>query len=117
MDNAKELTAAQRRLVLWLATPQNEGEPKTLDALAAEIGVRPATIQRWRAHNLDALATQQARMRLLEYVPSVYQTLARKAEDGSHKHIELFMEIITGQLGAETIEMEPKRGKGDDSHV
>jgi DNA-binding MurR/RpiR family transcriptional regulator len=93
MDNAKELTSDQRRLVLWLATPENEREPKTLDALAAEVGVRPATIQRWRAHKLDVLAAEEAHRRLLEHLPGVYQTLASKAEDGSHEHIGLFMRV------------------------
>jgi hypothetical protein len=80
-----------------LATPETEREPRTLDALASEIGVRPATIQRWRTHKLDAIATKKARMRLLEHLPGVYQTLARKAEDGSHEHIALFLSITAGQ--------------------
>jgi DNA-binding MurR/RpiR family transcriptional regulator len=117
MDNAKELTTAQRRLVSWLATPETEREPRTLDALASEIGVRPATIQRWRTHKLDAIATKKARMRLLEHLPGVYQTLARKAEDGSHEHIGLFLSIIAGQPRGECKELEPIGGTGDDKYA
>jgi len=96
MDNAKELTAAQRRLVLWLATPQNEREPKTLDALAAEIGVRPATIQRWRTQKLEPLAAEEARLRLVEHLPEIYEALAKKAADGSAEHMELFLKLACG---------------------
>jgi DNA-binding MurR/RpiR family transcriptional regulator len=96
MDNAKALTNNQRRLVLWLAAPEDEREPKTLDALAAEIEVRPATVQRWRSRKLDALAAEEARMRLLEHLPEVYETLANKARDGSHEHIGLFMRVARG---------------------
>jgi len=115
MDNINELTTAQRRLVSWLATPESEREPRTVDALATEIGVRPATIERWRTHKLDAVATQKAHMRLLEHLPGVYQTLARKAEGGSHEHIALFLRITAGELGAEFKEVVQKGCKGGDN--
>src|SRR5918993_5957798 len=99
MINARELTTDQMRVVSWLATPEMEREPKTLEDLATEIGVRPATIKRWRTRRLDTLAAEEARMRLLERLPGVYRTLASKAEDGSHEHIRLFLNIAAGQSG------------------
>jgi methylphosphotriester-DNA--protein-cysteine methyltransferase len=97
----REPNTDQMRVVSWLTTPENDREPKTLEVLAAEIGVRPATIRRWRTRKLDALAAEEARMRLLEHLPVVYEALAKKAEDGSHEHIRLFMRITAGQFGAE----------------
>ncbi len=117
MDNTSELTTAQRRLVSWLATPEIEREPRTVDALATEIGVRTTTIERWRTHKLDALATQKARMRLLEHLPDVYQALARKAEGGSHEHIGLFLRITAGELGAEFKEVVQKGCMGGDNYT
>ena len=117
MISARELTADQMKVLRWLSTPEMEREQKTLDDLAAEIGVRPATIKRWRTRKLDTLAAEEARMRLLEHLPGVYRTLASKAEDGSHEHIRLFLNIAAGQSGVVCKEMELKRCKGGDNHA
>jgi hypothetical protein len=86
------------RVVSWLATPETRRNPETLDALAAEIGVRPATIQRWRSKKLAPLAAEEARFGLVEHLPEVFETLAKKAEDGSPEHIRLFLQIASGHL-------------------
>jgi DNA-binding MurR/RpiR family transcriptional regulator len=117
MLNARELTTDQMRVVSWLATPEMEREPKTLEDLATEIGVRTATILKWRSRKLDTLAAEEARMRLLEHLPGVYRTLANKAEDGSHEHIRLFLNIAAGQSRVVCKEMELKRCKGGDNHA
>jgi DNA-binding MurR/RpiR family transcriptional regulator len=109
----RELNTDQMKVIEWLTTPENERKPKTLEALATEIGVRPATIRRWRTQKLDALAAEEARMKLLEHLPGVYEAMARLAEDGSHEHIRLFLNIAAGQFGAERKQTEPKRCKGD----
>jgi DNA-binding MurR/RpiR family transcriptional regulator len=113
----RELNTDQLEVVSWLTTPENERKPETLEELAAEIGVRPATIKRWRTRKLDTLAAEEARMRLLEHLPGVYRTLANKAEDGSHEHIRLFLNIAAGQSGVVCKEMELKRCKGGDNHA
>jgi hypothetical protein len=105
------------RVVSWLSVPEDKREPKTLEDLATEIGVRPATILKWRSRTLDTLAAEEARMRLLEHLPGVYRTLANKAEDGSHEHIRLFLNIAAGQSGVVCKEMELKRCKGGDKHA
>ena len=84
------------RVVSWLSVPEDKREPKTLKDLAAEIGVRPATIQRWRARKLDALAVKETRMKLFEHLPEVYEVLAREAADGSPEHMELFLRVACG---------------------
>ena len=84
------------KVLQWLSSPENEREPKTLDDLAAEIGVRPATILKWRSRKLDALAAEETRMKLFEHLPEIYQTLVRQAGDGSPEHIALFLKITTG---------------------
>jgi hypothetical protein len=71
MINARELTTDQMRVVSWLATPEMEREPKTLEDLAAEIGVRSATILKWRTQKLDALAAEESRMKIFEHLPTV----------------------------------------------
>ena len=113
----RELNTDQMKVIKWLTSPENERKPKTLEDLATEIGVRPATIQRWRTRKLDALASEEIHTRLFEHLPGVYQTLANKAEDGSYEHLALFMRIIAGQLGVQWKEMEPKRYKGDDTNA
>jgi hypothetical protein len=84
------------RVVSWLATPEMEREPKTLEDLAAEIGVRPATILKWRSQKLDALAAEETRMKLFEHLPEVYDVLAKKAADGSPEHMKLFLTVAGG---------------------
>src|SRR5215210_9410220 len=96
MINARELTTDQMRVVSWLSTPEMEREPKTLDNLAAEIGVRTATILKWRSRKLDALAAEETRMKLFEHLPEVYEVLAKEAADGSPEHMELFLTVVCG---------------------
>jgi len=113
----RELNADQMKVVSWLITPEKERKPKTLEALATEIGVRPATIRRWRSRKLDALAAEEVRMRLLEHLPGVYEAMARLAEDGSHEHIRLFLNIAAGEPKVACIEMEPTSPKGGDTNA
>jgi len=108
----RELNTLQMKVVSWLATPENERNPETLEDLATEIGVRPATIRRWRSRKLDALAAEEVRMRLVEHLPGVYETMAKLAEDGSFKHIRLFLNIVAEQSGVACKETELKRCKG-----
>jgi hypothetical protein len=96
MTTARELTSDQIKVVSWLSVPEDKREPKTLEDLAAEIGVRPATIQRWRARKLDALAVKETRMKLFERLPEVYEVLAREAADGSPEHMKLFLTVVCG---------------------
>jgi phosphoglycolate phosphatase-like HAD superfamily hydrolase len=108
----RELNSDQMKVIKWLTSPENERKPETLEDLATEIGVRPATIQRWRTRKLDALAAEEARMRLLEHLPGVYETMAKLAEDGSHEHIRLFLRIAAGEPKVACKETELKRCKG-----
>jgi len=84
------------KVLRWLATPEMEREPKTLEDLATEIGVRPATILKWRSRKLDALAAEETRMKLFERLPEVYDVLAREAADGSPEHMKLFLTVARG---------------------
>jgi hypothetical protein len=96
MINARELTTDQMKVLRWLATPEREREPKTLEDLATEIGVRPATILKWRSRKLDALAAEETRMKLFEHLPKVYEVLAKGAADGSPEHMKLFLTVARG---------------------
>jgi DNA-binding MurR/RpiR family transcriptional regulator len=96
MINARELTTDQMRVVSWLTTPRDRREPNTIEELAKEIGVRPATILKWRSRKLDALAAEETRMKLLEHLPEVYDVLAREAADGSPEHMKLFLTVARG---------------------
>ena len=92
----RELTADQNRLLAWLSSPKDERAPETLEALAQELGVNPRTLQRWRTKlDLDAVAAERARRRLLESLPTVYRVLAEKAEEGNHRHMKLYLGVAT----------------------
>jgi hypothetical protein len=84
------------KVLRWLSSPENEREPKTLEDLATEIGVRPATIRKWRCRRLDALAAEESRMKLFEHLPEVYDVLAKEAADGSPEHMKLFLTVARG---------------------
>jgi hypothetical protein len=96
MTTARELTPDQIKVVSWLSVPEDKREPKTLEDLAAEIGVRPATIQRWRSRKLDSFAAEETRMKLFERLPEVYDVLAKGAADGSPEHMKLFLTVARG---------------------
>jgi DNA-binding MurR/RpiR family transcriptional regulator len=96
MVTARELTTDQMRVVSWLTTPGDQREPDTIEELAKELEVRPATILKWRSRKLDALAAEETRMKLLEHLPEIYEALARKAADGSPEHMELFLRVASG---------------------
>lgn len=51
MDDLNSLLPDPRhqRLVEWLTTPKSERNPKTMQALAEELGVSPRTIRDWKA--------------------------------------------------------------------
>jgi hypothetical protein len=90
----RELTAPQNRLLAWLSSPKDERAPEILGALSQELGVNPKTLQRWRTKlDLDAVADEGARRRLLESLPTVYRALAQKAEEGSHDHMKLYLGV------------------------
>ena len=96
MINARELTTDQMRVVSWLTTPRDQREPNTIEELAKEIRVRPATILKWRSRKLDALAAEEIRMKLFEHLPEVYDVLAKRAADGSPEHMKLFLTVAHG---------------------
>ncbi len=113
----RELNPDQLKVIKWLTTPEKKRKPEKLEDLAAEIGVRPATIRRWRTRKLDALAAEEARMKLLEHLPGVYETMAKLAQEGSHEHLRHFLNIVAGQSGVVSKEMESTRCKGGDNHA
>ncbi len=96
MITTRELTPDQMRVVSWLTTPRDRREPNTIEELAKEIGVRPATILKWRSRKLDALAAEETRMKLFEHLPEVYDVLAKRAADGSPEHMQLFLRVAHG---------------------
>ena len=107
MINARELTTDQMRVVSWLTTPRDRREPNTIEELAKEIEVRPATILKWRSRKLDALAAEESRMQLLEHLPEVYKVLAREAADGSPEHMKLFLTVARGHDVPPTVPTAP----------
>ena len=84
------------KVLRWLSSPENEREPNTIEELAKEIGVRPATILKWRSRKLDALAAEETRMKLFEHLPEVYDVLAKGAAEGSPEHMKLFLTVARG---------------------
>jgi transposase-like protein len=85
-----------RRLV---EQPEGRAGPRDLEALAQELGVNPKTLQRWRTKlDLDAVAAERARGRLLESLPTVYRVLAEKAEEGSHDHMNLYLGVALTKI-------------------
>lgn len=47
------------KVARWLATPKRLRSPRTQAHLAAQMGISPSTISKWRArHNLDRRASE-----------------------------------------------------------
>ena len=85
----------QRRFIEWLALPKYERFPPTQDLLAAEMGLNPATLTRWKKEDgFQRAVNDIAQQHLGGSVPEVLGALRREAEKGSYQHIKLFLEIL-----------------------
>ena len=105
-----KLTPEQKRVISWLASTKSERYPKTLVGLAKVLGVKPSTISRWRTDlDLDARAIREIEERLFERLPEVYGILARKAEEGSSEHIELFLRVAADHSNGSDIKAADDR--------
>lgn len=87
-------TPNQLKFIEWLATPKQDRKPETVELLAEELGVNPATMWRWKKLDgfqdaVNALARASVGSRL----PEVYGALLREAEKGSFQHIKLALEL------------------------
>jgi DNA-binding CsgD family transcriptional regulator len=102
------LTANQAEVVRWLATPQESRQPKTEAELAKEMGVRPATVSKWRKKlDLDAHASEIVRQELYSHLPEVYGVLVETARTGSIDHMKLLLEVAEGIGNTESCVVSP----------
>lgn len=100
MKNAKKLSANKQRLVEWLALTKFNRVPATQEAFAAEIGVSPITVSRWKN---DPMVQDELKRRVRQELASergnFYGALIREATKGSIQHIKLALEIL-GDIGS-----------------
>jgi hypothetical protein len=87
-------SANQLKFIEWLAMPKSDRQPDTIELLAAQMGVNPVTLYRWKKQEgfqeaVNALARASVGSRL----PEVYGALLREAEKGSFQHIKLTLEL------------------------
>jgi transposase-like protein len=93
-ESARNLTANQEKFLAWLALPAAQRNPKTETEFAAELGVNPSTLWRWKKdHNLAARAAELARDMLKDDLPEIYAALKREAKGGTYQHIKLALEV------------------------
>ena len=67
--------------IAWSCVPRSRREPKTLQALADLLGVRPSTIRKWRLHDPDIQRriADLPRQILLDHVADVYDAMIQVA--------------------------------------
>lgn len=87
-------TIGQEILQRWLATTKKERKPKTIELLASELGVDPATLWRWRRSDgfMDEVR-KLIREQLDDDLAEIYGSLRREAKKGSFQHIKLSLEL------------------------
>jgi hypothetical protein len=87
-------SARRLRFIDWLATTKYERKPSTQELLAAEMGINPRTLTRWKSMpELSEAVTRRARDLLGDDLPEIYGALRREAIRGSFQHIKLAMEM------------------------
>lgn len=94
-ENSNDLwTNKQKTLHRWLALPKKERKPKTIELLALEIDVDPATLYRWR--RLDGFMDEVRKLireQLDDDLSEIYSALRRESRKGSFQHIKLSLEL------------------------
>jgi hypothetical protein len=94
MSENVHFSARQLRFIDWLASTKYERKPPTQELLAAEMGINPRTLTRWKSMpELSEAVTQRARDLLGDDLPEIYGALRREAIGGSFQHIKLAMEL------------------------
>lgn len=90
-----EWSTNQIKFQQWLALPKYERFPPTQDLLAAEMGLNPVTLTRWKQlDGFQQAVNAVAQQHLGGAVPEVMGALRREAEKGSFPHIKLFFEML-----------------------
>lgn len=100
ITNENNWTRKQVRAQEWLAVPKYERVPPNQKLLAAELGVIPVTVSRWKRQpgwwdEVNAIAE----VGLERSLPEVYGALIRGAEAGEIQHIRTILELI-GKLNS-----------------
>jgi hypothetical protein len=90
-------TPEQLRFIEWCAIPKYERMPPTQAMLAEQMHTHEENLSRWkRIDGFYEAVTAAYRANLVEYLPSIYGALLRKAEEGHFEHIKLVLEL-TGE--------------------
>ncbi|HXH05381.1 MAG TPA: hypothetical protein VNI83_02205 [Vicinamibacterales bacterium] len=96
------LTPEQQHFALWLALPERKREPRTQRALAAQFGVREATLSEWK--HLPGFAAEVIRLtRELVKASDIAQIVhaqTREAKRGNTQAARFVLEFA-GELGAD----------------
>jgi hypothetical protein len=72
------------------------------------MGVRPATVSKWRKKlDLDAHASEMVRQELYGHLPEVYEVLGERARTGSIDHMKLLLEVAEGIGNTESSVVSP----------
>ena len=91
----------QWQYIKWLASDKYVRTPPTETMLAAEIGVNPSTLWRWKQiPGLIEEVNETARSMLRENLAQIYAAIAREAIKGSYQHARLALELC-GEVGSD----------------
>lgn len=100
-------TTEQQAAIEWLALPSHLRNPKSQVELAAEIGVHPITITKWkRKPEFVKAFTELARNYLRGELPAVYGALTREAVEGDIAAIKLYLQLLGEITERSTITLE-----------
>lgn len=92
--NDTDRSVEQQTLQRWLALPKKDRKPKTIELLAFELNVDPATLWRWRRSEgfMDEVK-KLIREQLDDDLAEIYSALRRESKKGSFQHIKLSLEL------------------------
>lgn len=107
---------SKQRFLEWLLTPASERDPRTMEALADELGVTRRTLTKWKTEDKEFMEAWEARYlasvgnpeRKQKLLDTLYQT-GSDADDPKHvQAIKTYFEITEG-LRPQKIKLEVTR--------
>ncbi len=93
----EELEAKQQRIVDWLMLPKSERpeDCKTIEELADRLDLGVATVYRYKKqYDLQKVANERAKDQLADALPEVLHGLKKNAEEGSFRHLQLYLQML-----------------------
>lgn len=111
MSEIVHFSARQLKFIDWLAETKFDRVPSTQALLAANLGINPRTLTRWKQiPELMEAVEDRTREKLREDFPEILGALRREAIKGNFQHIKMALEMLGEYVPTERRELTGPKG-------